>query len=64
MHPLASVLIARDIASEARQRADAEVRAMYARPDALPLPPQPASAGVRSRIAAAVRRVVAHPAPG
>lgn len=64
MHPLASVLVARDLANETRRRADAEVRAMYARPDALPLPAKPASVGLRTRIAAALRRDVADPAPG
>ncbi len=64
MNPFASMLVTRDIAGEARQRTDAEVRAMYARPDALPLPPKPVSASFRSRIATAVRRVVADPAPG
>ena len=62
MHPFACVLAARDIEGEARQRADAEVRAMYARPDALPLPPEPFRAGLIARIAARLpilRRVVA-----
>ena len=64
MHPFASVLVGRDIAQEARRRADAETRAMYARPDALPLPPEPGSVGIRGRISAVVRRVTANPAPG
>ena len=64
MHFLASLLVAHDLADQTRQRADADVRAMYARPDALPLPPKPAPVGWRGRIAAAVRRDVADPAPG
>ncbi len=64
MHPFASVLVWRDIAQEARRQGDAEVRAMYARPDALPLPPEPETVGIRSRISAAVRRVIANPAAG
>ena len=63
MHPFASVLVGRDIAEEAGRRAEAEVRAMYARPDALPLPPEPESVGIRGRLAAVVRRVTADPAP-
>ena len=61
MHPFASVLAARDIEGEARRRIDTEVRAMYARPDALPLPPEPARLGLMARIAGrlpVLRRVV------
>ena len=61
MHPFGSILVARDIEAGARQRLDAEARAMYARPDALPLPPEPERQGLIARIAGrlpVLRRVV------
>jgi hypothetical protein len=62
MHPFASVLAARDIEDRARQGIDAEARAMYARPDALPLPPEPMRVSLLARIAGkmpVIGRVVA-----
>ncbi len=61
MHPFASLLAANDIEAGARQRIDAAARAMYARPDALPLPPEPERPGLIARIAGrlpVIRRVV------
>jgi len=62
MHPFASVLAANDIEADARKRLEAEVRAMYARPDALPLPPEPMRVSRIARIAdklPVIRRVAA-----
>jgi len=62
MHPFASVLAANDIEGDARKRLEAEVRAMYARPDALPLPPEPMRVSLIARIAGklpVIRRVAA-----
>jgi hypothetical protein len=62
MNPFASMLVTRDIEGEGRRRVDAEVRALYSRPDALPLPPEPFRPGLIARIAARLpilRRVVA-----
>lgn len=61
MHPFASVLAARDFEGETRRRADAGVRAMYTRPDALPLPPEPTRVSLVARIAGrlpVIRRAV------
>ena len=62
MNPFASMLVTRDIEGEGRRRTDAEVRAMYSRPDALPLPPEPFRPGPIARIAGRLpilRRAVA-----
>lgn len=63
MHPFGSFLATRNRLGPSASDRQAEIRAMYRRPDALPLPPEPERPGHLERLVAAVpvlRRLTTH----